>query len=93
MMVDLFIWEAAALALVCSLFCRASHTSKGNTRRDIRWAFTFLGVVAIVATLAPFWGYDPDPLTIALLAAIAVVQITTAYHWRRGVPAQFRRTS
>jgi hypothetical protein len=45
-MLDLTIWEAAALALVWSLLCRASHTSKANTRRDIRWAFTFMGVVA-----------------------------------------------
>lgn len=93
MMVDLVIWEAAGLALVWSLFCRASHTSKANTRRDIRWAFAFLGVVAILAVLAPFWGYDPDWLAISLLAAIAVVQLTTAYHWRKGVPEQFRRSS
>lgn len=92
MMVELSIWEAASLGLLWSLFCRASHTSKGNTRRDIRWAFAFLGVVSILATVLPFWGYDPDPFAITLLVAITVVQLTTAYHWRRGVPDQFRRS-
>lgn len=92
-MMHLAIWEAMALALVWSCFCRASHTSKSNTKRDVRWAFTWLGVMALVSMLAPFWGYDPDPFTTFLLGSIVAVQLTTAYHWRRGVPAQFRRES
>ena len=90
-MIHLAIWESAALALFYSCFCRASHTSKANTKRDIRWAFTYLGVMALLSVLAPFWGYDPDGFTVALLVAITIVQITTAHHWRRGIPAQFRR--
>lgn len=90
-MITLVIWEALALALLYSCFCRASFTSKANTKRDVRWAFTYLGVMAVLAVLAPFWGYDPDAFTVALLGALTVVQLTTAHHWRNGVPAQFRR--
>lgn len=91
-MMQLVVWELSALALFYSCFCRASFTSKANTKRDIRWAFTFLGVMALVSVLAPFWGYDPDGFTTALLTAIAVVQLTTAHHWRKGVPDAFRRS-
>lgn len=90
-MIAFIVWEVFAWALVYSCFCRASHTSKRNTRRDIRWAFTYLGVMSLLCALAPFWGYAPDGFTVALLGAITVVQLTTAYHWRHGVPAQFRK--
>jgi hypothetical protein len=90
-MMTLAIWEALALALFYSCFCRASHTHKGNTRRDIRWAFTLLGIMAVLSVAAPFWGYDPDGFTVALLAAITVVQLSTAHHWRNGIPVQFRK--
>jgi hypothetical protein len=82
------LWEAFSAALTYSCFCRASFTSKANTRRDIRWSFTYLGVMSV---LAPFWGYEPDGFTVALLGSITVVQLTTSFHWRRGVPPQFRR--
>lgn len=91
-MMVLMLWEASALALVYSCFCRATYTSKANTKRDIRWAFTLLGVMGLLSVMAPFWGYDPDGFTVALLVVITLVQITTAHHWRRGVPAQFRKS-
>lgn len=90
-MLDLIIWEAFALPLAYSLFCRALHTHKGNTKRDVRWVFTFMGVVALVCVFAPFFGYDPDALTMMLLAAIAMVQVVTAHHWYAGVPARFQK--
>ena len=90
-MIEVAFFEAFALALFYSCFCRALFTSKKNTRRDIRWAFTYLGVISLVCVLAPFWGDEPDGITIALIGAIAVVQLTTAYHWRRGVPDKFRK--
>lgn len=91
-MMLLAIWQAFALALFYSCCCRASFTSKANTKRDVRWAFTFLGVMALLSILAPFWGYDPDGFTTALLASITVCQLTTAHHWRKGVPQAFRRS-
>lgn len=86
------VFEAFAIALFSSCLCRASYTNKANTKRDIRWAFTFLGVMSLVAVLAPLlWGYEPDGMSTALLAAMTVVQLVTSHHWRNGVPAQFRR--
>jgi hypothetical protein len=90
-MMVLVLWELAAWALVYSCFCRASFTSKANTRRDIRWAFSLLGIMALLSVFAPFWGYDPDGFTVALLVVITLVQLTTAHHWRQGVPVKFRR--
>lgn len=89
-MMHLAIWEASAIALFYSCFCRASFTSKANTRRDIRWSFTFLGVMSLLSVLAPLYGYDPDGFTLALLVCMTVVQVTTAHHWRKGVPPPFR---
>lgn len=88
---QLALWEGFSLTLVYSCFCRASFTSKANTRRDIRWAFTCLGVVSLMCVLGPLWGYAPDGLSVALIGAMAVVQLTTALHWRQGVPEKFRK--
>lgn len=85
-------WEAAAAALVWSCFCRAAYTHKGNTRRDVRWAFQGLGVLAVICLAAPLYGYEPDGMAIALLVWVAIMQIVTAHHWRAGVPKQFRRS-
>ncbi|MCC2673281.1 MAG: hypothetical protein K0R58_228 [Ramlibacter sp.] len=90
-MMALALWEGFALALVYSCFCRATYTTKANTRRDIRWAFTGLGVMAWLSVLAPLWGYEPDGFALALLVTMTAVQITTSHHWRKGIPAQFRR--
>lgn len=89
-MIALSVWEVLAAALFYSCFCRAAFTNKRNTRRDVRWVFTYLGVMSLLCVLAPLWGYEPDGFTTALLGAIALVQLVTAHHWRRGVPAQFR---
>lgn len=91
-MIALAIWETLALALVYSCFYRANFTNKTNTVRVVRWAFTYLGVMSLLSVLAPFWGYDPDAFTIALLGSITTVQLATAHHWRKGVPEKFRRT-
>jgi len=90
-MILLLLYEVFALALLYSCFCRATHTTKANTRRDVRWAFTLLGVTAVVATLAPLFGFVPDGMETALLGAIAILQLVTAHHWRAGVPAPFRK--
>ena len=91
-MMLLALYEAFAIALLYSCFCRAAHTSKANTRRDVRWAFTVTGVVAVLAVIAPAYGHEPDRLEVALLGAFAIVQLVTAHHWRAGVPAAFRRS-
>lgn len=87
--VQVALFEGFSFAVFWSCFCRAAHTSKANTKRDIRWAFTLLGVVSIVCMVAPLWGYHPDLVSVLLAGSTAIVQTVTAYHWRRGVPARF----
>lgn len=89
--VHMGLYEAFLATLFYTTFCRATHMSKGSTKRDIRWSFTLLGIVAIVGMVAPLYGHDPDPLEICFLGAICIVQVVTAHHWRRGVPPPFRR--
>ncbi len=80
-----------AATLLWSSFCRASITSKRNTVAPVRWAFSLLMAAAVVALVAPFvWGYQPDYVSVLLLAGIAAVQVSTAAYWRDGVPESFR---
>jgi hypothetical protein len=88
---QLYLFEAFSLAIFYACFCRAAHTSKANTKRDIRWVFTLLGVVSIVCMAAPLFDYRPDGIAVVLAGAIALVQFVTSHHWRAGVPKQFRR--
>lgn len=88
----LAVFELSAILLVYSCFCRAAHTNTRNTRRDVRWAFALLGVMGSLCLFAPLLGdYQPDGLTAALLGAMALIQLVSAYHWRRGVPPAFRK--
>ena len=89
--IQLAMFEVFSLSILWSCFCRAAHTSKANTKRDIRWAFTVLGVVAIICVASPLAGYEPDGIAVLLSGAMSLVQGATAYHWRRGVPDRFRR--
>ena len=80
-----------ASALLWTSFCRASITSKRNTVAPVRWAFSLLMAAAVVALVAPFaWDYQPDYVSVSLLAGIAAVQVTTAAYWGNGVPESFR---
>lgn len=90
-MIRLALFELAALSLFWCCFCRSSFTSKRNTKRDVRWAFTLLGVVAIVCIVAPLWDYRPDPIAIIVLVAAALVQLVTDHHWRGGLPKAFQK--
>jgi hypothetical protein len=91
--VQLALFEAFSAAIFWSCFCRAVHTSKANTVREVRWAFTLLGVVSIMCIVAPLFHYQPDGIAVMLAGAIAVVQIVTSSHWRHGVPARFAPNS
>ena len=63
-----------------------------DTRRDVRAVFWLLGIIAIVGAAAPvIWQWRPDPLHLAMAAAISAVQAVTARHWRSGVPKCFQR--
>lgn len=89
----------AALALLWSCFCRFTHTSRHRTRVSIRLAFGGLSSVAVACLVAPlipaYTGgrWLPDTMHVAMLISITGVQIVTAWHWKRGVPPQFRTDS
>jgi hypothetical protein len=86
---QLGLYYGFAMTIFYTCFCRQARMNKRNTRRDIRWVFTMLGVVSIIVLLAPFYGHEADPIEVLLLGAFACVQVATAYHWRAGVPVQF----
>lgn len=80
-----------AATLLWTSFCRASITSKRNTVAPVRWAFSALMAAAVLALVAPYvWDYEPDYVSVALLAGIAAVQVATAAYWGNGVPESFR---
>ncbi len=87
---QLLLFEIYALALLLSCFCRLALTRKSNTVRAVRWTFTALSIVAACCVAAPWLtGYQPDAMATALVGVIALTQIVTSHHWRKGVPAQF----
>lgn len=83
-----------AFTLLCAVlfwasFSRCVHTSS-QTRSVIRASFCVQGSVSIAAGSAPWvCGYQPDWLSILLLASMVFVQLSTSLLWRAGVPAQF----
>jgi hypothetical protein len=80
----------AAAVLLWSVICRLKHTSASSTRAPIRRAFGLLATVAVLALFAPVFGLEPSAVSLLLLLGMNVAQITTAYYWRDGVPAQFQ---
>lgn len=90
-MLYLIIFDAHALALLASCFCRLSKTCKARTKPVIRWTFTALSIVAAWCSVAPWiFGYQPDMISTALVSVIAYTQIVTAHYWRSGVPPSFQ---
>ena len=80
---------ACCAALFWSVFCR-SVILNGNARLDVRFAFYMLGCAALMGIVAPMvWGFVPTGYTIMLVASVSYVQLTTAKHWRGGVPPDF----
>lgn len=88
MSTTLLIWESLCLALLWSVFCRsvrASHT----TRLDVRFGVWSVGVASVIGIGAPAYGWRPDWVVLLIVAAVVVMQVVFAQHWRHGVPPQF----
>lgn len=82
-----------SIVLFATLFGRMVKTSKRTTERDVLLAFYALGLATVLCLFAP-WLFDwqPDGVSLALLASITAVQYVTArYYWRHGVPEQLRK--
>ena len=85
----LILHEVLSMVLFYTCFCRAVKTNK-TVRRDVLAAFWFLGIVASLSMFAPLsFGWRPDLVSLALLAAIVFVQLVTSTHWRHAIPHGF----
>lgn len=90
---------AAALFYAC--FCRLVRVDI-ETHREIRLAFWFLGVAALLVMGAPVlpmlvpeipwkpWT-TPTWIWLELLVAAAVTQLSTSKYWNDGVPKAFQK--
>lgn len=87
----LILHESLCAIIFLSVFFRGVKSSE-KVRADVRMVFFLLGAVACIGMAAPFvWGLILDPFWLALLAAVAAVEIVTARHWFASVPHQFYR--
>jgi len=89
---------AFCIVIAYSSWCRIITTTKNATRRAIRWSFAWSTAAAVLLALAPFLDYIPwwptyvmHWSTVFVLAGFTFVQISTAYYWRKGVPASFQQ--
>lgn len=81
--------ELLCAVLFYTVFFRAVQSCE-RVRRDVRFAFFALGLVACYGMAAPIaWSFVPDLFSLALLAGVALVQAVTTHHWRHGVPDRY----
>lgn len=79
------------LYIFWSVFLRAKWLDD-RTLPGVRLVFCVLGAVALLGVAWPISRqWSPDLWTLALLAAVCLVQRVTAERWRDGVPVQFIR--
>ncbi len=75
--------------IVWSVFVRAKWLDD-RARPSIRLVFCILGGAALLGLVWPLARqWSPDTWSLAILAAICLVQRTTADRWREGVPDHF----
>lgn len=81
--------ELLCAVLIYTVFCRAVKTDE-RVRLDVRFAFFVLGMASCLGMAAPLvWGVLPSPISLVMLTAFVAVQVTTARHWKHGVPGCF----
>lgn len=85
--------ELLCLALFWSVFCRSAITHGHRTKLSIRVSLLVLGAAALAAMVAPFYGWQPDGVTLLMLLAYVAMQVTTAELWRDGTPEPFQRSA
>lgn len=80
-----------SLGIFWTSFNRALLMGK-DTRPEIILSMSFLGMMGIAMTIAPYaWGTCITVPLVVFEAAILVVQGVTGRLWSKGVPAQFRK--
>ena len=88
MTAKLILWELLCVALFWSVFCRSVRTDR-TTKLDIRIVLLLVGLGSLLGLGAPLYGWEPDSVTILIIASIVSMQVVTAQHWARHVPEQF----
>lgn len=85
--------EVLALALFYTCFSRAVKTSAKTTRMSIIVSFWLMGMASIALIAAPVVIKDwaPDPVFLAFLASVVIVQWVTSGLWKQGLPCEFKR--
>lgn len=87
----LILHEVLCAVLLWTCFCRATRTNP-QTMRPVLVAFYLLSVSALWATFAPLLtGWEPDSVSLLLLASIALTQLVTARFWQQSPPRAFQR--
>lgn len=83
--------ELLCTVLLYTCFCRATRTN-AQTMLPILASFYLLTISALVATFAPLiMGWEPDAVSLLLLASITLVQTVTTRFWQQSPPAAFQR--
>jgi hypothetical protein len=87
----LVVHELLCAVLLYSCFCRATRTNS-DTALPILVSFWLLSVSALFATLAPIMiDWQPDAVSLLLLASVTLVQTVTARYWQQSPPFAFQR--
>ena len=87
---QLLVHEILCLALMWSAFCRSALASE-STKPCVRFALMAMGSVGALGVAAPMYGWEPDWVSIAILAGFVINQVVNAQLWRLGVPDGFQR--
>lgn len=92
-MIAMTVTTFAAGIVVYACFCRLTKTTRATftTVRFTIWALAACSMLAIVAPL--LWGWRPDLMHAAILAAVAMYQVATRRTWQHGVPEWFTRVA
>lgn len=89
--IELILHEVLCFALIWSAFCRSAVADK-STKPSIRASIFLTGVAASVGIGAPFYGWEPNFVTLLILFSFTAMQISSARLWSNGVPHQFTST-
>lgn len=88
--VTLIAMSAAAVVFWCS-FCRLTKTT-GRVFTSVRLGIWLLASTSLLAVALPLLGrWTPDPLSAAILVAIAAHQLATRRAWMHHVPHHYMR--
>lgn len=83
---------AAAAVVFWASFCRLTKTS-ARVFTSVRIGIWLLASTSLLAlVLPPFGRWTPDPMSAAILVAIAAHQLATRRTWSHGVPHWYIRS-